>query len=172
MRFSIFLAILTVCMLTSCKKITTFSIPVETDFEIPSGSPINLPFDIGTPPVKTNSASIFEQEKTKASLVESIKLSACKLEITSPDTREFDFVREIHVYLSASNQPEIEVAWITDINDSVGKTIDLQSGGANLKPYIIQDQFTLRLETVTDQVTTSKTNVHLTAEFAVKAGLK
>lgn len=156
----------------SCKKVTTFTIDVNTGFTIPSGSPINLPFDIATPPVSTNASSVFEQEKTRAALVETIALSSCKLNITSPPNREFDFVKEIHVFISTPDQPEVEIAWKTDIDDSIGQELILQTSGINLKPYVVHEQFTLRVHTVTDQVTTSATDVNLNAVFSVKAGLK
>ena len=52
----------------------SFEINDSFDFTMESGSIINLPFDILTPDVTTNSAGEFEQNDTRADKIKEIKL--------------------------------------------------------------------------------------------------
>ena len=87
------LTVLLSIFLTSCDAVDdllTFSISNETSIKIKSTSPINLPSEIITPEVTTNSSAEFENNKTKAGLVKDVKLRSLKLSISDPsaDCRE------------------------------------------------------------------------------------
>ncbi|RZJ52450.1 MAG: hypothetical protein EOO44_11770, partial [Flavobacterium sp.] len=74
---SLFLSLL----LTSCDAIDdllSFTISNETSIQIKSTSLINLPIEIETPDVTTNSSSEFKNNKTNAGLVKDVKLKSLK----------------------------------------------------------------------------------------------
>lgn len=158
--------------LGSCKKIdklTQFTIPYDESVTIKSTTGIGLPFDILTPDISTNSESTFALNNTRADLVQQIKLTKLTLTITSPSGGDFSFLKSIAIYISASGQPETKVAWNDSIPANPGKTIELQTTDTDLKNYIKQSSFTLRLNTVTDKLLTSDYKIDIHAEFFVDA---
>lgn len=62
-----------------------FDLNYETITVIPSAININLPFDISTPDIETNSETKFELNKTSSDRIESIELSKIQLTETTPD---------------------------------------------------------------------------------------
>jgi hypothetical protein len=102
---------LTACMsvfFTSCDAIDdllTFNISNEASIKIKSTSPINLPSEIITPEVTTNSSSEFENNNTKASLVKDVKLRSLKLAISDP-SNSIDLIctdRKLDEYIKANS---------------------------------------------------------------------
>lgn len=157
---------------SSCKKLhelTQFNMDYETDMVFSTGLPINLPVNISTPDISTNSEQQFAINDTRKDLIESIKLTQLKLTITSPSGKTFSFLKDIRIYISAPNLPEVEVASRLNIDNSVGAELQPTAYDVELKEYIKADTFTLRAATTTDELLTSQVNVHLYAKFFVDA---
>lgn len=157
---------------SACKKLselTQFSMDFQESIVIPSTIGLNLPFNLATPKIKTNSEEIFEINQTGKNLIEKVVLEQLSLEITDPDHADFSFLRSIEIYLSADSQEDIMVAWIYDIENTVGKSITLETSVENLAPYIIQDEFTLKFSTVTDKIPLSDHHIDIDASFFVDA---
>lgn len=152
--------------LTSCDAVDdllTFTISNETSIKIKSTSPINLPSEIITPDVTTNSSAEFQNNKTKASLVKDVKLRSLKLSITDPSDKTFTFLKSIHLYISTTDSDEIELAYQDNINNSMN-TLDLICTDKKLDQYIKADKYKIRT-----QVTIKET---LTKDVTVKADMK
>ncbi len=157
---------------TGCEKIselTQFTIDYEESIVIPSTIGLNLPFNLATPKIKTNSEEIFEFNNSRKNLAEEVVLENLTLHITDPADADFSFLRSIEIYLSAESQEEIMIAWIYDIDNSIGSSITLETSVGNLAPYIIQDDFTLRFSTVTDKIPLSDHHIDISASFFVDA---
>ena len=152
--------------LTSCDAIEdllSFTISNEASIQIKSTSPINLPTEIITPDVTTNSSSEFKNNKTEAGLVKDVKLKSLKLSITNPDGKTFTFLKSIHLYISTTDSDEIELAYQDNINETTNM-LDLISTNAKLDKYIKADKYKIRT-----QVTLKET---LTKDVTVKAAMK
>lgn len=152
--------------LTSCDAIEdllSFTISNEASIQIKSTSPINLPTEIITPDVTTNSSSEFKNNKTEAGLVKDVKLKSLKLSITNPDGKTFTFLKSIHLYISTTDSDEIELAYQDNINET-SNMLDLISTNAKLDKYIKADKYKIRT-----QVTLKET---LTKDVTVKADMK
>lgn len=93
----------------------TFSILLNTEAVIPSSTGINLPINLLSPDLTTNSSSSFEANQTTPSLVREIKLTELRLRIKSPDQTTFDFLRAVRVYMSADGLAEREIAYLENI---------------------------------------------------------
>lgn len=159
-------ALLLPLFFTSCDAIDdllSFTISNEASIQIKSTSPINLPTEIITPDVTTNSSSEFSNNKTKASLVKDVKLKSLRLSITNPDGKTFAFLKSIHLYISTTDSDEIELAYQDNINETTNM-IDLISTDAKLDQYIKADKYKIRT-----QVTLKET---LTKDVTVKADMK
>lgn len=68
-----------------------FDMDFNSQVEIPSSSGLNLPFDLFTPEITTNSESTFGVQNTQKELVETVNLTSLVLTITSPSSQRFDF---------------------------------------------------------------------------------
>lgn len=160
------LTFLFAAFITSCSTVDdllSFNITNSTSFKIQSTSPINLPSEISTPDVTTNSSAEFENNKTKASLVKDVKIRSLKLTITDPSDKTFTFLKSVHLYISTSNSDEIELAYQDNIN-STSNMIDLICTDARLDQYIKADKYKIRT-----QVTLKET---LTKDVTIKADMK
>lgn len=166
-------SILTILLLiNSCntlKKLTEFNLDFTDTIKIPSTLGINLPFNLWTPPVKTNSSNIFEINDTKKNLVEEIRIEDLKLSIISPENEDFSFLKSIEIYIAADSLPEILVAWKYNIDDSSDSSINLELSTEDLTTYIIQDEIQLKTTTVTDKLLFTDVDIKVDARFFVNA---
>lgn len=157
--------------LTSCDAVDdllTFTISNTASIQIKSTSPINLPSEIVTPDVTTNSSAEFKNNNTKASLVKDVKLRSLKLTITDPDGKTFTFLKSIHLYISTTDSDEIELAYQDNIN-STANMIDLISTDARLDQYIKADQYKIRTEVTLKETLTKDVTVKADMKFRVTA---
>lgn len=160
--------------ITGCKKIdkmTNFNMEYNETVVIPASTGINLPFNILTPNVETNSESTFAVNNTRKDLVNEIRLTKLDLRITSPSNGTFSFVRSLSIFLSADGLSETKIAWIENVPSNVGNVLYLDVSGADLKEYIKKDKFTLRLNSVTDELITSDYQINVHAVYQVDAKL-
>lgn len=165
---------LTICLvlfLTSCDVVDdllTFSISNEASIKINSTSPINLPSEIITPEVTTNSSSEFENNKTKASLVKDVKLRSLKLAISDPSDKTFTFLKSIHLYISTTESNEIELAYQDNISTTTN-AIDLICTDKRLDEYIKADSYKIRTKVTLKETLTKDVTVKANMKFRVTA---
>lgn len=158
-------------LLSSCNAVDdllTFTISNNASIQIKSTSPINLPSEIVTPDVTTNSSAEFKNNNTKASLVKDVKLKSLKLTITDPEGKTFTFLKSIHLYISTTDSDEIELAYQDNIN-STANTIDLISTDARLDSYIKADQYKIRTKVTLKETLTKDVTVKADMKFNVTA---
>jgi len=169
---SILFALVAVVLATGCKtvdKLTHFNMDYDETITIPSTIGINLPFNLITPNIRTNSEETFQINDTRKDLIEQIVLNELDLSMISPQNADFSFLKSIEVYISADGLDEIKVAWKYDITDDTGTSIKLETAGYDLKDYIKKDEFILKLTTVTDELILSDYDVEVKAKFFVDA---
>ncbi|MFN8287190.1 MAG: hypothetical protein U0V74_10575 [Chitinophagales bacterium] len=150
-------------------KLTQFNMDYESDYSYSAGLPINIPVQIFSPDVVTNSDQEFAINDTRKDLIESIKLQQLKLTITSPSGKTFSFLKDVRVYISADGLPETEVANKLNIDNTVGGEVELTVFDVELKEYIKADKFKLKVASTTDELITSNVNVHIYSNFFVDA---
>ena len=102
-------------------------------------------------------------------MIQEIKLKSLRLEITDPANGTFSFLNKVEIYISADGLPEKKIAWKENIPDSVGGTLDLETSNDDLKDYLIQDTYELKVRTTTDEILTRDYTVNITAVFRVNA---
>ena len=158
-------------LLMACDKVdelTKFNIEYDSQVTIPASAGIDLPFDVFTPEMETNSESQFEVNDTRKDLIEEIKLTQLQLTITSPDGEDFSFLNSIEVYISAEGLEEIKIAE-EQVEENVGSVLDVDVLDKDLKEYIKKDNFNLRLNTVTDEVLKADHDIDVKSTFFVDA---
>lgn len=164
---SLFLAL----FISSCDAVDdllTFDISNQVSIKIENSSPINLPYEIITPDVTTNSSAEFENNNTNAGLVKDVKLKSLKLSIESPQEKTFTFLKSIHIYISTADSDEIELAYQENINSS-SNTLDLICTDKKLDQYIKADNFKLRTQVTMKETVTQDVIINADMKFRVTA---
>jgi len=167
---SIFAALF--CILNSCKKVdqfTQFNMDFDNQIIIPSTVGINLPINILTPEMETDSESTFELNDTRKDLIEEIRLTSLTLSLQSPNGADFSFLESISIYMNAQDLPEVEIAWSENIPESIGNQISLNVSGNDFKEYIKKDQFSLRVNTITDEIITADHTINISSSYFIDA---
>jgi len=168
--FTILSLLLLVC--NSCKKIdqfTQFSMDFNNEIVIPSSTGISLPINLLTPELETNSESTFEVNDTRKDLIEEIRLTSLILTLNAQDNADFSFLESISVYMNAQDLPEVEIAWEDDVPDNAGNQISLNVSNEDFKEYIKKDEFSLRVNTITDEILTSDHQIDIASSFFIDA---
>ncbi len=159
-----------VISLSNCdlNKYTQFDMEFNSSVTVPQSTGLNLPFDLFTPDMTTNSSATFGVNDTDKELIQEITLTSMKLDITQPGDRDFDFLEEIHIYINADGLSEIEIASQTDVPADVDQ-LDLNVNANDLKEYIKKDKFQLRVEATTDELLSNDVNIDVKSVFFVDA---
>lgn len=158
----------------SCKKLdklTQFNLTYTSDATISAGLASNLPFDVFTPDVTTQSESEFKGHNTAKNLVQSIKLKKMQLLVINPADRNLDFLKDIELYLAAEGEDEVRIAWKYNIPDTAGKEILLEPGLDELKRYLIKERYRIRLKVTTRKIMNTDITVKLVSTFRVNANI-
>ena len=168
------LIILSLLLLTyvSCKKLdklTQFDMDYDSSITIKSTVGINLPFNIYTPDITTNSESTFKSNDTRKDLIEKIVLKTLQMTIKTPSDGDFSFLKSIEIKIAADGLSDKKIAWNYDIPNNVGNKISLQTSGDDLKEYIMKDSYKLKVTTTTDKILTQDHTIDIHSVFFVDA---
>ncbi len=153
----------------SCKKLLTFEISDSTTTTVSANIlPFQLPLELPTPDVTTNSESEFEQNDTKVELVKEIILKRLALTIISPDGKTFSFLKSIEIYISADGEDETKIAWNNDVQSNA-ESIELETTTAALDKYVKKDKYKLRTTVVTRETLFEDVDIKIDFTFQVTA---
>lgn len=158
----------------SCKKLdklTQFNMTYEQDFVVQSSTGINLPFNIASPEMETNSESKFSNEDTRKDLIQEIKLTGLKVTLKSPSDGDLKFLNEVEIFINADGLNEAKIAFKYNIPPTVGKVLNLDVTGTDFKEYIKKDEFTLRMKVKTDEIISKDHELNTLSTFFVDATL-
>ena len=164
-------AIIFLTLFSGCNKLgINFGINHQATFRVDAGAPLNLPFEVGTPDVTTNSSAQFENNNTAANLIKEIKLEELKLTITNPSNKTFSFLKSIHIYISTNSSDEIELAGMDNIA-STSQSIILNATTQDLSKYVKASSYKLRTTVVTKETLTQAIDVRTDIKFKVRASV-
>lgn len=167
--------ILLTILISSCKKLeklTQFNLAFNESITIPATSGINLPFNILTPEISSNSEAAFEINDTRKDLIEKINLFKMTLTLNTPTNGNFDFLKNIELFINADGLNETRISYKLDMANENKKQINLEVSDSDLKEYIKKDKFTLRCATTTDEAISQDHNIDVNYVFFVDAKLK
>lgn len=157
---------------SGCKlidELRTFDIPYSVEFTIPSSTILNLPINLPTASTTTNSEQRFQDEGIESAWIESIKLNSLIITITSPQGEDFGFLESISIYMNTNGEPEVLIADKVPVPEGAGNSLQLEVKGADLYPYISQNDFTLRTSVTTDETVTQDIDFRADMVVEVKA---
>lgn len=123
-------------------QLTQFDINYTSNLTIPASSfTLNVPVDITTPIINTQSSSKFSAEKTTKDLVDEIKLT--KFYISSNGIN-LNFLKSFSIYIKTPGQADILVATKTII-PAGSSVIDADVTLTNIKQHIFSDEIQFRV---------------------------
>ena len=172
MKRNIAILIMLIFLVSNCKKIdslTQFDMEYDSSVVIPSSTGINLPFNLFTPEIESNSETTFAVNDTRKDLIEEITLMSLDIELTSPSNGDLGFLNAVNVFISADGLSEVKIAWKDNIPSDIGKTLILETSDEDIKDYIKKDNFVLKLNTTTDEFITSDHHIDVHSVFFVDA---
>lgn len=157
--------------MVSCDKVDellTFRIADETTFRVESSVLANLPLEIPTPDITTNSSQDFANNDTRADLVRDIRLEELGLTVTNPAGKNFDFLKSVFIYISTNTSSEIELASAENI--PMGATrVMLTPTNEKLDQFVKASSYKLRTRIVTRETLTQDVDVRVSLQFKVTA---
>ncbi len=151
------------------EKLTQFTMDYNSTIVVPSSVVVDLPINLNTPDIQSNSESTFAINDTRKDLIEQIILRELTLTITSPNGADFSFLNSAKIYIKADGLSDVEIAYIGEVPESIGATLSLETTGVDIQEYIKKDKFTLRMSTVTDELIASDHEIDLYSKFFVDA---
>ncbi|MDN3665034.1 hypothetical protein ACFFU1_02250 [Algibacter miyuki] len=172
MKKNLLLLSVVFAVLFSCSvldELTKFDLDLQTRYSIPASTIVNVPASLATPDVTTESESTFENNNTNKDLIESIKLKNIKLSIETPEDGNFNFLKEIHVYIEADGLDELEIANMYDLENTNSSALDLDVLDQELKAYIKKDSYSLRVKTTIDETVSETHEIIIDTKFRVDA---
>lgn len=164
--------LLIIPILSSCKKkIGQFDMDYNSEVVVPSTFGQLVPFTLYTPEMQTNAEYEFESNNTKKKYIQSIYAKQIRLDITSPQNETFSFLNEAELFISSPNVTERKVAYVSNVPNNVGNTLNCGLLNVDLQEYIKEDQFKLRLVTTTDETIPQDVTINIYTNFRVDAKL-
>lgn len=166
------LLLLLLISVNACKKIdklTQFDLHFDTETTIPAGIPINTPYNIPTAEIPLETSDVYENNNTAKELVEQALLKELKLTVTDPYNGNFNFLKDMEIYLSTDELPEIKIAWIYNHPNDNKNNIQLITTDKDLQAYIKSDKIKTRVKTTIDEVLTKDYTVKIDFTFFIDA---
>jgi hypothetical protein len=171
-RYSTLLIIFILFILPSgCKKareLTYFNVNQSTEFTIPQATNLPLPGNIATAPVQTSSEFDFSNDKKSTRYVDEVVTQSLRMSVIAPENQNFNFLNKIKIYISAPGLTETLVGYKDVVPENVS-SFDLDMTHARVDQYLRTETYTLRVEAVTDEITTREIKIKTDMVFRVRA---
>jgi len=149
----------------------SFNMAYTSEVTIPSSTGINLPFNLITPDIETNTEATCEVNNTRKNLIKSIFVKDLILTIIVPEGEDFSFLKSIQIFLNADGLSETRIAWNENVSADAASPLSLNIAGDDISEYIKKDQFSLKCTTVTDELIATDYKIGVASNFKVNAVL-
>ena len=150
-------------------ELTEFEMDYETSFTVPGNIPQGSTDTLTTPSVETNVSEQFSNNNTEKGLVDEIVLSELNLTIDSPQDGDFSFLDEIKIYMKAGDMEDALLVSKSDIPQDVGNTLELDPTSDNLKDYLFEDSYQMKVVLSTDETIQENHEITISTVFTVDA---
>jgi len=165
------LLILTIFGCELPEDLAKFDLSHTTSTTIPSTTVVDIPVSFATPVVETDTLGVVDARGSSLNNIESIKIKSLTLSISSPETANFNFLREIKIYIEAGEYSERLLASLENLENTNATTLDLETTAAELRNYIGEDSYQLRVEILTDEVIAEDIELEISNAFEIEAKL-
>ena len=154
MKKTSLLILIAIFFVSSCdwlSELTQFDLPYETSFSVPLIVASDSTLNIETPSINTGITDAVAQYNTGLDLIEEISLTSMTLTLSSPAGGDFGFLSTIEIFINATGQDELELAFDTNVAADAGAVLELETSTMDLQDYIKSDNFSLRFSIGTDE---------------------
>lgn len=173
-KFSFLSLFLLALAFTSCEKDKIgdvhFNVYPTQEFTIPPNTILDIPA-IVIPSVSTNWSSEYENNNTNKDRLKEMKLQSFKLVIKDPPGKTFKFIKDIDIFITADGLQETKIAYLHDIDDNVGQTLDLNPVDVNLVEYAKSDSFNIRVKVNPDEYNADYVKTESQLNFLITANV-
>lgn len=161
-------------LLQSCRKadrLTQFNVQYTSTATISSSATVSVPFVVITPDVETNSEATFAVNDTRKDKIQEIQLTSLNIQITNPQSQDFNFLKEVEIFINADGLSEILLASKYNLQNTNTQYLELDVSENDFQEYIKKEEFTLRVRTVTDEALLNDVDIEINSDFWVNAKL-
>jgi len=132
---------------------------------------INVPFNIPVGSVSSTSSQEYENNNTTPDLISDVSLEKLTVTITNPTDEDFSFLKSISISIEKSDGSEKkEIAYLNDIS-STANSINLNTTGENLVPYLKDDTYKLETSVTVKKAPGHDIDLKIDLKFKVTAKL-
>ena len=150
-------------------RLTKFTITSKSTFTLPATTVVDVPLAIGTPEVPVSNQQEFDNNDSRTDRIESAKLTSLVLNITSPDDGNFNFLNEIEIIIDADGLEERVIAGKTEIPEGSGNSLELDVNDTELRPYLQNDSYSLKVRAKVDETIDSEYKIESTSKIFIDA---
>lgn len=133
--------------------------------EVPA-TPIIVSESVLLPPVKITASEEFKSNKAK--MVKDIVLDKLDLTITNPQNANFDFLKNIEIFIAVDGKSDVKVAYLESVPQGVN-TISMKTTNAKLDEYIKADSYSIQTRVTFAKPVQQKTNIKAAMNFKLTA---
>lgn len=164
------------CNKKEVPKAIEFELPYSTSIDIEgSGLTINTPVEFTSSDIATNISSALSSYSTNGDNIESVRYTQFNITAASPQGQNLDFIKSLKLYMKAGGQADVLVASNENFPTGV-TTLDLSLLDVNLKNYLLQDKFQVKVivtpRSVLGQGVTVKINLNQKFKITGKTLIK
>jgi hypothetical protein len=164
--------LITIVFLSSCdilSELTKFDLPYETSVSVPLIVASDSTLSIETPSINTGISAAMDKYNTGLDMIDEITLTSMTLTLTEPVDGDFGFLKSIAVFISATGQEEIQLAFDTAVTPDAGAVLELETSDADLQNYIKMDDFKMRFSIGTDETVLTRQEITMNMLIHVDA---
>lgn len=152
-------------------ELTQLNLNFSTNVDVPATTVSGVPVSIESPTVSTNITNELDAQGSSTASIESITLEEMSLIISSPSGQTFNFLQNVAIYIRAGSLPEILLASVEGLTNSDSERIDMDTTSSNLRNYLSEDNYQLRLEILTDEPIAQDITLEVRQVYTVDATL-
>lgn len=149
-------------------KLLTFYIEEQENITIESRFPVGAIVPLTPVTVTTNSEETFKNNQTRAELVKDVTLDKLKLTIVKPQGENFNFLRNIEIFISSQNKDEVRIAYLDEVPQNTN-TLNLKLTNAKLDEFIKGDSYSIRTKAVLAKPVSQDITISADMRFKVTA---
>jgi hypothetical protein len=167
-------AIVVLACLLTCSDVDNFTVEVSSRTMVPAASVLEqllggLDF-AGFDSIMFDETQEFQNENVSKDQVESVRLVALRLSISSPPDEGFDFLESIRFFVEAEGLPRVQIAELDPVPRGLRELEIEVDSSVELRPYVVAPSMTLTTE-VEGQRPVNATTVDANAAFDVDASV-
>ena len=156
--------------LTSCdalSNLTKFDMPLTSSVTIAKiSAATTTPVVISTPDIETNSTKFFTDNGISTDLIGKVTLKKMELTVTTPTTGNFNFLKSIDIYITATDLTKTKIATVSNV--SAGLTVvPLVVEDIDLKQFLLKEKVKMEFSVATDEAMTADYTIEVKPTFLI-----